>query len=387
MLKRLSSFLKKHRSFASGSSVLFSNPYDYYLDSSGSKKFSDDYYSKNVIAHRCIDMLSNGAMSIPIKVYADSGLLDVSSYPGFLKRPNPYDSFKDLLKAVYSYQLIHGNSYLLAVKDHLGDTLELYTLRPNSVKIRSDKNGLPCAYEHMRSRVYGIDSDSGKSDILHIKNFNPSQQLYGLSPMECAGYSIDQHNQASKWNYALLKNSCRPSGALILRNGNQHLTDEQYHRIKSDLQEKFSGHENAGKTMLLEADLEWKEMSFSPKDMDFIEAKNNAARDIALAFGVPSQLLGIPGDNTYSNLAEARIALWEQTILPLAHNTIDKLNSWLDGVTIELDVSNIPALAKKREEIWTRIQNADFMTINEKREAVGLQSVPGGDALVAAHDS
>ena len=57
----------------------------------------------------------------------------------------------------------------------------------------------------------------------------------------------------------------------------------------------------AGRPLLLEGGLDWKPLSLTPKDMDFIEAKNVAAREIALAIGVPPMLLGIPGDNTYSN--------------------------------------------------------------------------------------
>ena len=53
--------------------------------------------------------------------------------------------------------------------------------------------------------------------------------------------------------------------------------------------------------MLLEGGLDWKSMSLSPKDMDFLEAKHSAAREIALALGVPPMLLGIPGDNTFAN--------------------------------------------------------------------------------------
>ena len=53
-------------------------------------------------------------------------------------------------------------------------------------------------------------------------------------------------------------------------------------------------------------------MSLTPKDMDFLEAKNGAAREIALAFGVPPMLLGIPGDNTYANFKEANAAFWRR---------------------------------------------------------------------------
>ena len=76
--------------------------------------------------------------------------------------------------------------------------------------------------------------------------------------------------------------------------------------------------------MVLEGGLDWKALGISPRDMDFVEAKNAAAREIALAFGVPPMLLGIPGDNTYSNLMEANRALWRQTIVPLVRRVADE---------------------------------------------------------------
>ena len=81
--------------------------------------------------------------------------------------------------------------------------------------------------------------------------------------------------------------------------------------------------------MLLEGGLDWKSMSLSPKVMDFIEAKHVAAREIALALGVPPMLLGIPGDNTYSNYQEATRTLWRQTVLPLVTRTAKALSAWL----------------------------------------------------------
>ena len=70
-------------------------------------------------------------------------------------------------------------------------------------------------------------------------------------------------------------------------------------------------------------------MSLSPKDMDFMEAKHAAAREIALAFGVPPMLLAIPGDNTYSNYQEANRVFWRQTVLPLAARIAGALTQWL----------------------------------------------------------
>ena len=106
--------------------------------------------------------------------------------------------------------------------------------------------------------------------------------------------------------------------------------------------------------------------------------KHSAARDIALAFGVPPQLLGIPGDNTYSNLAEARLALWEQTVIPLAEKIIENLNNWLvpmfdAGVVVSADLDDVPALLPRREALWERLNDARFISEEEKRMMAGIK--------------
>src|SRR5690606_22727331 len=150
-----------------------------------------------------------------------------------------------------------------------------------------------------------------------------------------------------------------------------------YTRLKHQVDEQFSGAINAGRPMLLEGGMDWKEMSLSPRDMDFIDAKHSSARDIALAFGVPPQLLGIPGDNTFSNLAEARVSLWEQTILPLLEQITSALNQWLvphfgQDLLLTYDEEQISALAPRRAEVWKRIGAAEFLNEEEKRRMLGI---------------
>ena len=60
-------------------------------------------------------------------------------------------------------------------------------------------------------------------------------------------------------------------------------------------------------------------MGLSPRDMDFTSLKHMSAKDIALVFGVPSQIIGIPDSQTYSNFSEAKLALYNETIIPLSH--------------------------------------------------------------------
>jgi HK97 family phage portal protein len=150
------------------------------------------------------------------------------------------------------------------------------------------------------------------------------------------------------------------------------------------LEQGFQGAARAGRPLLLEGGLDWKSMSLSPKDMDFIEAKHVAAREIALAIGVPPMLLAIPGDNTYSNYQEATRTFWRQTVLPLVNRTAKALSAWLApgfGAALELrpDLDAIEGLSTEREALWSRIDKATFLTPNEKRAAVGYGPLDGSD--------
>ncbi len=349
-------------------------------------RFAQEAYARNVVAHRAIELVANGAASVPLKLYEKSGdhLRCMPQHPALrlLQRPNPLQGGASLMAALMSYRLISGNAYLHAVGPKGDAPLELHALRPDRVSVISGAGGIPKGYRYtvdQSAMDFPVDSYSGQSRILHLKNFHPLDDWYGLSAVEAAAYSIDQHNQSGAWNQALLQNGARPTGALVVNVKEQggHLSEEQYYRIKQQMDEQFSGPANAGRPLLLEGGLDWKEMSHSPKDMDFIEAKHSAARDIALAFGVPPQLLGIPGDNTYANLAEARLALWEQTILPAVYELAEALNNWLlpmfgGQLQLKADADDVPALTLRREKVWERVQNAGFLSDEEKRRMVGL---------------
>jgi HK97 family phage portal protein len=213
--------------------------------------------------------------------------------------------------------------------------------------------------------------------VLHLKLFHPLDDHDGLSPLEAAQMSLDIHNAASRWNKSLLDNAARPSGALVYSAASGNLSADQFERLKRELEEGFQGALNAGRPMVLEGGLDWKAIAMSPKDMDFIEAKNIAAREIALAFGVPPMLLGIPGDNTYANYAEAHRSLWRQTVVPLVARLAAALEHWLMPAfaapfQLAPDFDGIEALSEDRASLWKRVTDADFLSDEEKRRLVGV---------------
>ncbi len=355
------------------------------------QSLADEGYTKNVITHRAVRILAESAASIPLQLFRGDQKLNSHPLLDLLGRPNPAQGRTEFFETVFAHLNIAGNSYLELVMGGDGQPAELYALRPDRMKIIPGASGWPKAYIYGVSgqeHPFPVDPISGTSPILHLKTFHPTDDYYGLSPLEAAAYSIDVHNAASSWNKALLDNSARPSGALVFepKDGNSVLSREQFDRLKEEMEENFQGTRNARRPLLLEGGLKWQQMAFSPADMDFINAKHVSAREIALAFGVPPMVLSIPGDNTYSNYKEANRALWRSTLLPMMDKMISSLNYWLiphfgDDLRLEYNLDAIPALSHDRQALWQRIGQANFLTLNEKRAAVGLGTISGGDTL------
>ena len=348
--------------------------------------FAREGVMQNAIVYRCVRMIAEASASVPLCLYEGDAELTRHPLLDLLNRPSPGQTGTDMLEAWYGFLMVSGNTYLEAVALD-GRLRELHVLRPDRLQVIPGPNGWPEAWDYIvGGQTVRIDGEAvpGVAPVLQIKLFHPANDHYGLSPIEAAATAIDLHNAASRWNKALLDNSARPSGALVYSSGG-NLSGDQFERLKAELEASFQGARNAGRPLLLEGGLDWKSMSMSPRDMDFLEAKHTAAREIALAIGVPPMLLGIPGDNTYSNMAEANRAFWRQTVLPLVARTARALGGWLApafGGDLRLvpDTDEIPALSGERDALWARLQATTFLTDDEKRAAVGYEAkgVGGG---------
>jgi HK97 family phage portal protein len=348
-------------------------------------------YVGNAVVHRAVKLVAESVAAAPLLAYEGADLRDPHPLTDLLARPNPRQERAAFLETICAHLLLAGNAYIEAVTvDGQGSSSvrELYALRPDRMRVVPGADGWPQAYDYvLGGRTLRFEQNAPLPPILHLSQFHPLDDHYGLSSIEPASVAIDTHNSAAKWNKALLDNAARPSGALVYAGPEgQVLSDSQFERLKKELADTYQGAVNAGRPLLLEGGLDWKAMSFTPKDMDFLEAKHTAAREIALAFGVPPMLLGIPGDNTYANYQEANRVFWRGTVLPLAGRIGQALAQWLapafgEGVRLAVDDDALPALAKDRAALWEQVSKAAFLTVNEKRAAVGYSPLEGGDRL------
>ena len=342
-------------------------------------------FAGNPVGFRTVKMIAEAAAALPLVLqdaerrYATHPVLDL------MAAPNPAQGRAEIFEALYGQLLLTGNAYVEAVGAGPGLPLELHVLRSDRMSVVPGPDGWPLAYEYAVSgRKHRFDVSQGAPSICHIKSFHPQDDHYGLSPMQPAAQAVDVHNSASRWSKALLDNAARPSGAIVYKGaeGQGSLTTDQYDRLVGEMESHHQGARNAGRPMLLEGGLDWKPMGFSPSDMEFQKTKESAAREIALAFGVPPMLLGIPGDATYANYQEANRAFYRLTVLPLVARVTAAVASWLEGFTgeaLELapDLDKVPALAAERDAQWARVAGADFLTQAEKRALLGLPALAG----------
>ena len=319
-------------------------------------------YLANAIAQRAVVLVAQGVASAPLSASDDTALKLITTTSGG----------QALLETLAAQLLLHGNGYVQLLTAPDGSLCELYALRPERVSVEADVHGWPAAFRYKAGEAV---TRLGANEVIHIRTHHPLDDHYGLGCLGAASGAIAIHNSSAKWNKALLDNAARPSGALV-HEAAEALSGDQFDRLKEELSAQFSGQANAGRPMLLEGGLKWQALSLSPADMDFAGLKAAAAREIALGFGVPPMLLGLPGDATYANYREANKALWRQAILPLAGKILDALSEglrpWFADLRLSVDVDQVIALSEDRERLWAQVSAADFLTLEEKRAMLGL---------------
>lgn len=346
-------------------------------------------YNSQPIVYRAINLIATAVAGIPWKLFQRGkgkkrgDEVEVHPLLDLMVRPNPTQGWGKLIEAYVSYLYVSGNSYLWAnrAQGGKGAPVELWTMRPDRMRIIPDDKQFVAGFAY---EVNGKHIDFDAASILHTKAFAPLDDWYGMSPLVVAARAIDLRNAGADWNLALLQNSGRVPGFFVTT---ERLSKEQFERMREQLLERYTGARNAGVPGLLEEGLGWLEAGKTPTDMDWTNLSKEQARDIAIAIGVPPELLGDSAVKTYSNYAEARQSFYEETALPLADMVRDEFNRWLvpmygPTLTLDYDKEDIEALQEARGRLYLSVAKASFLTINEQRDMLGFPQRPEGDIIV-----
>lgn len=354
------------------------------------ENFARETYLKNATAFQAITAVAWNC-SIPpwglFKRLPDGNREQITEHPltEVLKRPNPSEGWPFVMLKVSAYLAMSGNSFFERITQGTGPNRgilrELYALRPDRMKILVEPttgqlNGYRYTVQGRSAPDFEVDPITGQSDVLHLKSFHPIDDWWGGAPTESAAREIDTSNAATQSNKALLDNQGRPGMVYTLVG---QLGDDQFENIERRLNTMHSGPINAGQPIIISGDKGTgvKPYQWSPQELDFNEGDLRLARKIAQSYGVPPLLLGIPGENKFANYREGRLAFWESTVLFYLNYIRGELNNWLfkreDPLFFDYILDDVPALALKREMLWKRAEESNFLTLDEKREMVGKE--------------
>ena len=359
------------------------------------------YYDKVAPVATAVDIVNDEFKTLTLVLEdADGKITHTAGSPllKFLKQPNDDMVQIDFLENLGSYYLITNEVYLIATGAVNRAPAEVYVISPVNVEVKVDADGVINRFEMNRgtggkevftraAKGYRFFNADSTAEIWQIKGFNSGDTSRGKSKLNSAHYEIEQYLQCSAHNLSILNNGVRSSGAFLAEGA---LTDEQFDRLREQLTSK-SGADNAGKNLILEGGLGYKEMSISPKDMDFATLKKTTTEAIFRRYKIPLALVSTES-MAEATMETSSLMLYDNAVLPVARRLLAEITRFLgprfdvkDDSMIAPFMDNITALQIRRIKEVKNKKEVGVFTINEIRGVMGEEGIGAeGDIVYIA---
>jgi HK97 family phage portal protein len=347
-------------------------------------------YKGLVWVYRCVKEIGEAVGSVTWLAMTDDGKGNLTQLPTshplsrLLAQPNELQDSAEFFEAWAIYLSLSGSDYWNIVDVDGGRPFKMYHLRPDWMTANPD----PVTF----ISGYTLDNKAGNKieftpkEILHFKYLDPLDPFRGLSPLASAQRTIETENSALLWNKTMFDNSAIPGGVLTVPATT--MQTETREKLETDLQSQF-GRENMNKPLVLWGGMDWKQMGLSQKDLDFKELKLMNKFEICAALGVPPGIVGANEDPTYSNFGVERMAMWEDTIIPMVMWLKRKMNMRIApafgaNIVIVPDFKHVPAMRevfKQKVEMGKSLWQMGWPinAINTRLD-LGFDPVAWGDA-------
>lgn len=342
--------------------------------------------AKNPYVLRCVELRASACASPDPIIYGqDDQPIKDRHDPLYelLRNPAPGITWEATVHDLQTHLAVNGNAYLYIERgvQSRGGIAALRVIPPDRIQpMQSNDLFSPVSYWTINRGVGTITA--APEDIIHIRTAAGSDGILGISPMRSAALAITAQTEAREWNTALMKNGAKPSMTITT---DRTLTKQKYDELKSQLRMSYGGTSNTGKVALFDEGLKVAYDGFSAKDMDYTAGMAMMAREISIAWGVPSALL-TSAEMTYSNLAEGRQDFAIHTVTPLLTQMYDAISTALckDGRRIGYDLSQVDGIKGDETAKMTAANACEYLTVNEKRAMFGYDPVPDGDVILTA---
>lgn len=332
--------------------------------------------------YSCVRLLGDTISSLPMGAYVRRGRnrLSYSSVYGYtpewVNKPNPESTRLEFIEQIITSLHMHGNAFILTVRDDMGEVTELYVLNPNEIRIERLAPGEPLVYR-VKDPEGLYDKILTKNELLHIPLFRIPGSHYGLSPIGACRMSVGIAQASDTYAASYFGNAANPGGVIEVAG---ELTPDQAGDISRNWQEAHAGPYMAGKVGILSGGASFKPLSINAQDAQLLEARRFNVEDIARIFRVPLSLLGHPtqGAMSYASVEAQNLSFVQHSLRPL----LERLEQALSPLLPEADGFirfNLDALLRgttiERFDAYTKGLREGFLSLNDVRQYEDLSSL------------
>lgn len=318
-------------------------------------------YNASAAVYTCVEKRAKLVSSVPWVVkrkLSDGSYEDLPDHPlqKLIDMPNPETSWLQIMYEISQQLDLSGNAYMSEIKAGVnGYPTQLWLLPSQYIKIKPGKERLIDSFEYQESSAqkFTILSD----DMIQIKLPNPNSRYFGQPTLMAAGRATDIDRESGIWQ----KNSLENRGVVDLHvEVPDTMQPDQIDALKVSIKEKQTGAKNAREPWITSGKIN--QLGQTAVEMDFVNSRKAVWAEICAVFGLSMSVLGFTEDVNLANGQEQQKAMWINNVIPLLELIKRQLNAQLasefDGVELDYDTSNVPAL---QENLTEKLANAESL--------------------------
>jgi HK97 family phage portal protein len=329
--------------------------------------------------YACIRLLGDTISSLPLSAYVRRGRNRLSyasvygSQPAWVNKPNPEASRVEFYEQIIASLNIHGNAFILTVRDDMDEVQEVYCIHPDDIRIERPRPGEPLIYK-MKDPEGTFSRTLTSREMKHIPLFRLPGSMYGLGPIAAARLTIGAAMAADTYAAAYFGNAANPGGVIEVPG---ELTEEQAGDIGRDWNITHTGPYRAGKIGILSGGAQFRPLTLNAADAQLLEARRFNVEDIARLFRVPLSLLGHPvaGAMSFASVEAQNLSFVQHSLRPLLERIEQSLSELLpepDGfIKFNLDAL-LRGTTLERFDAYTKGLREGFLSLNDVRAVEDL---------------
>lgn len=344
---------------------------------------SDQGALRQMAVWRAVNLTAGTVAGLPIEVFRDmpDGVRQKLDPPLFKGEAFPDLGWPEFVETQLLHLLLTGNAYALKILNEAGTAVvRLLPLQPESVDVERGRQ-TPLNPSGKLFRIEGMDEVLTPLEVLHVPGLS-YDGLKGLSPIAHAREAVGASLAAERVAARMFDSGLLMGGIL---QAEVDLDDDQADEIKQRWRERTSGITQAHEIAIVSQGLSFQSTQMPPKDAQWLEARNYGVQEIARLYGVPADLL-MENSATGNVNVEQRALFWVKFGL---RHWVKRLESRYSAHLVPRGQKvkfNLDALLRgdtmTQANVFRTSIEAQYMTVNEVREIIGLAPVAWGDEPV-----